>query len=98
VSLRDLLGKSDQRNQPRPPQTALRLKIEQVLALVVQEIPPSVSGLFPLEILKKSALDMLNRTSEQTLINGVRQAGAMVRELEAAIPNELPRGSDGAGN
>jgi hypothetical protein len=85
-----MLGRSQPKNeQPKQPQTPLRKAMREMLAEITQEIPAQVSGLLPLPILLKSASDMLERQSEENLINGVRVAGVMVRKLEAAIMEQM---------
>jgi hypothetical protein len=58
--------------------------MREMLAEITKEIPAQVSGLLPVPILLRSANDMLERQSEESLIKGVQVAGAMVRKLEAA--------------
>ena len=87
-------GQPKEKPVPIPVQTPLRLALRSLLDTIITEIPRTlpadVGQVLPVKTLRKLASDMLNRTSEDTLINGIRTASRLLAQLEDTLPPAVP--------
>lgn len=87
MSLRNLFSpQGAQPAQPSAPKSQLRQKLEQLVEVMLAQMPGEVRALLPPSLLNKFVRDVMNKQSDADLIKGIRVASKMIRELEESIP------------